>query len=88
MTQMLGWFKQISIGTVLTVGTLVAGFATTHGRDEQRMNDLERRITSFEKNGVRKSEIEARDKSMVSILQSIDTRLTTIERVLMEDRDR
>lgn len=82
-----GWLKSgFNAGTLITVATIAAGFATTHGRDEQRMNDLERRIAAFETNGVRRGEMDVRDKSIVEVLQSIDTRLSTIERVLMESR--
>ena len=83
------WFKGgFSSGTLITMLTVAGGFAVTHGREQQRMDDLERRIAIFETSGVKRSEFDARDGAIVDRLTSIDGRLEVIERALIEQRNR
>lgn len=87
VTGLYTWIKTgLNAGTILTLVTIGCGLVAAHGRDRERMDELERRITVFETSGVKRSEMDARDKSLTSILQSIDTRLGNIERSLMEVR--
>lgn len=83
----LGWIRNgLNAGTVITLVTITFGLVAAHGHDRERMDDLERRIGVAEAGGVRRAEMDARDKSMTEVLQSIDARLATIERALMEGR--
>jgi hypothetical protein len=85
----LGWLKSgISAGTLITIVTVSSGLIAAHGRDRERMDDLERRIGVFETKGARKADLQDRDREMIEALRAINDRLTNIERVLMEQRGR
>jgi hypothetical protein len=86
-TSVIGWVKtSLNAGTILTIVCVGSGLVAAHGRDRQRADDLERRITVIETRGARKADLQDRDREMVEALRAIDGRLTTIERVLMEQR--
>jgi hypothetical protein len=84
---LFSWLKSgLNAGTMLTIVTLASGLIAAHGRDRERMDELDRRMAVAEQNSVKRAEMDARDKSLTEILQSIDTRLATIERALMEGK--
>lgn len=84
-THLFAWLKTaLSPGTVFTVITVAAGLAAMHGKEQQRVDDLDRRIAVLDTTSVRRGEFDAQQKALVQALQSIDARLGTIERVLME----
>jgi len=84
---LLNWFRSgLNAGTLITIVTVASGLVAAHGRDRERMDEIERRITVLEPAVVKRSEMDARDNAMTQILQSIDTRLATIERSLMDGR--
>ena len=79
----LGWIRSgFSAGTLLTMVAMASGFAVTHGKQQQRMDDLERRIAVQETSGIRRGEFDA----MLNQLRSMDGHLQEIERAVMEGR--
>jgi hypothetical protein len=87
ITGLYGWLKNgFSASTVITVLGIAAGLAITHGKDAQRIDDLERRITVSETNSVKRSEFEAREEAIYEQLRSIDGHMQMIERTLLDNR--